>query len=377
MKEKIWLSPPHMGGQEKQYVQQAFETNWVAPVGPHIDQFENEVCKYTGAGQAVALSSGTAAIHLALILLGVNKGDEVLVSSLTFAGSVNPIIYQGAIPVLVDSEEETANMCPELLEVAIQDRLRIGKKPKAIILVHLYGMPAQIHKIQQISDKYDIPIIEDAAEALGSSFQERKLGTFGLLGVYSFNGNKIITTSGGGCLISDNPSFIEKAKKLSTQARDPAPHYQHSEIGYNYRLSNICAAIGIGQMEALPLRVDQRRNNFLFYRRQLQSIEYIDFVTEPDDRYFSNHWLTWIKIDPDNPMQVTPELIRTCLAKSNIEARPLWKPMHLQPVFSKSPYYGLGLSDRLFRDSLCLPSGSDLTTSQLNRIVSIIKDCFV
>ena len=327
------------------------------------------------AKYAVALSSGTAAIHLALILLGVGRDDEVLVSSLTFAATVNPIIYQGATPILVDSETLTANMSPSFLEKAIKDRLSIGKRPKAIILVHLYGMPAQIEAIQKISEAYGIPIIEDAAEALGSKFDDQMLGTYGDMGIYSFNGNKIITTSGGGALVSNDRILIESARKLATQARDPFPHYQHSEIGYNYRLSNVCAAIGMGQLELLNDRVKQRRRNFEFYREQLGHLPGVEFLTEPNKLYFSNHWLTWMGINP-NLTKATPEGIRTSLSNVNIEARPLWKPMHQQPVFEQYPFYGDGCSDRFFQNSLCLPSGSNLTTNQLLTIVYEIKQNF-
>jgi len=375
-KERIWLSPPHIGDNEMKYVQEAFNSNWIAPVGPQLNKFEETICELTGVNHSVALSSGTAAIHLALIALGIGPGDEVIVSTLTFAGSVNPIIYQQAVPVFVDSEEATANICPTTLEDTIKVRLANGKKPKAMIIVHLYGMPANMDPIMELSQKYEIPVIEDAAEALGASYDNKALGSFGKAGVFSFNGNKIITTSGGGCLISNDLSLIEKARKLSTQARDPAPHYQHSEVGYNYRMSNVCAAIGLGQLDVLSKRVAQRRKVFDTYFQHLQDIEAIKFTTEPDEKYYSNHWLTWIKIDPSKSKRATPGRIITSLKQANIEARPLWKPMHLQPVFSSYPYYGRHFSEKLFATSLCLPSGSNLRDDQLELIISLIRGCF-
>lgn len=373
MSKKIWLSSPHMGGTERNYAQEAFDTNWIAPLGPNVNGFEKDLAEYTGMKAASALSSGTAAIHLALIMLGVKPGDEVLVSSFTFSASVNPIIYQGATPILIDSEPDTWNMSPEVLEVAIKDRISKGKRPKAIIPVHLYGMPAKIDEIMEIAGKYEIPVIEDAAEALGSTYKNKTLGTFGQMGVLSFNGNKIITTSGGGALISDDVKLIEKSRFLATQARDNAPHYEHSEIGYNYRMSNIVAGIGRGQMEVLDKHVALRRANYQFYKTRLAEFEGISFLEEPNADFFSNHWLTCILIDPKKTNGVTREDIRLALEAENIESRPLWKPMHLQPVFKDCPFYGNDVSNELFKNGLCLPSGSNLTDEDKNRILYSIR----
>jgi dTDP-4-amino-4,6-dideoxygalactose transaminase len=368
---RIYLSSPHMSGNELKYVGEAFSTNWVSPMGENIDFFERDLVNYTGAKGAAVLSSGTAAIHLALIILGIKAGDEVLCSTFTFAASANPIVYQGATPVFIDSEEETWNMDPEVLEEAILDRLRLGKKPSAIILVHLYGMPAKMDEIMAIANKYEIPVIEDAAEALGSTYKGKQLGTFGAMGVYSFNGNKIITTSGGGALVSDNLAYIEKAKFLATQARDDKPYYQHSEIGYNYRMSNICAGIGRGQMEVIDHRVKQRRSNYQFYSQHLAENPFINFVDEPEG-FFSNRWLTCCVLDADLGYNAIEEITKL-LAKDNIEVRPLWKPMHSQPVFENCPYYGNGVSDKLFIRGICLPSGSNLELEELQRVTEWIK----
>ncbi len=371
-KEKIYLSSPHMGGDEIKFVNEAFEANWISPVGPHINAFEEELATYNSVKYCAALSSGTAAIHLALILLNVNPGDEVICSSFTFSGSCNPIRYQLAIPVFVDSETDSWNMDPVLLEKAIKDRIAKGKKPKAIIVVHLYGMPAKMNEITAIAKQYDIPVIEDAAEGLGSSYFGKKLGSMSDMGIYSFNGNKIITTSGGGALVSENQEWIAKAKFLATQARDAAPHYEHTHIGYNYRLSNISAGIGRGQLRVLDERVRQRRDVFNFYKKELASIKGIEFQSEFDGAY-ANRWLTTILI---NPAQAgfDREKLRLTLEKENIESRPLWKPMHMQPVFKEYPSYTSGVSEKLFETGLCLPSGSNLTTQQLSGIVEIIKN---
>lgn len=370
MKPKIWLSSPHMGDKELYYVRDAFSSNWIAPLGPNVDGFEQDIQKFLGEDVHVAaLSSGTAALHLALVILGVQAGDEVICQSMTFAASANPIVYQGATPVFVDSEEQTWNMSPEFLEVAIKERQALGKKPKAIIVVHLYGMPAQMDKIMHIARNYEIPVIEDAAEALGSEFKGQSLGTFGDIGIFSFNGNKIITTSGGGALVSANEDYIKKARFLSTQALDPAPHYQHSQIGYNYRMSNICAGIGRGQMEVLQQRIWQRRSNYQFYKNAFAGLRYITFLDEPNSEYYSNRWLTAITIDG---APVTREDVRMSLVANNIDCRPLWKPLHLQPVFEHTPYYGSNCSERLFEKGLCLPSGSNLTEDELNRVVAQI-----
>lgn len=372
MAEKIYLSAPHMGGKELKYIQEAFDTNWISPVGPNIEGFEKDISSYVKGSHVAALSSGTAAIHLALIILGVRRGDEVLCSSFTFAGSCNPIIYQNAIPVFVDSEAETWNMDPELLRTAIKERMRHGKKPKVIILVHLYGMPAKLDELLNIAREFEIPVIEDAAEALGSAYNGQKLGTFGDIGILSFNGNKIITTSGGGAMLSNNPKFIEKAKFLSTQARDSAPHYEHSEIGYNYRMSNICAGIGRGQMEILDEHVQSRRKNFNFYQQLLSGVDGISFVDEPAG-VFSNRWLTTAIINPQHTGGVTSEDLRLMLEKDNIESRPLWKPMHMQPVFKGAPFFGSGVSEHLFKHGICLPSGSNMTESDKKRIKNVLR----
>lgn len=369
---KIWLSSPHMGGSERHYVKEAFDTNWVAPLGPNVNGFEQDIAYYLQEDVYVsALSSGTAAIHLALIILGIEDGDEVLCQSMTFSASANPICYLGATPIFIDSEEETWNISPDFLEEAIKDRLQKGKRPKAIIAVHLYGMPAKMDEISAISKKYEIPVIEDAAEALGSSIFGKKCGTFGDISILSFNGNKIITTSGGGALVSKNKADAERATFLATQARDPAPHYQHSKIGYNYRMSNICAGIGRGQMEVLDKRVEQRRSNFSFYEKQLKDVPGISFLYEPDG-FYSNRWLTTILVDADNKGGITREDIRLELERNNIESRPLWKPMHLQPVFAAYPYYGDKVSEKLFQHGLCLPSGSNLTPFELESIMKIL-----
>ena len=371
MNKKIWLSSPHMSGGEIKYVNDAFETNWVAPLGPNVNAFEKELAQYIGVKHCAALVSGTAAIHLALINLGVRSGDEVICQSFTFSATANPIVYQGATPVFVDSEDETWNINPELLEKAIRDRINKGKRPKAIIVVHLYGMPAKINDILSIAKKYEIPVIEDAAEALGSRYEERFCGSFGDMGILSFNGNKIITTSGGGALISNIEDYIEKARFLATQARDEAPHYQHSHIGYNYRMSNVVAGIGRGQLEVLDLRIQQRRSNNRFYRELLSKLNGITFHTELTDT-FSNYWLTSIIIDP-KITGVTREDLRKGLEFDNIESRPLWKPMHLQPVFSGAPAYTNGFSEYAFENGLCLPSGSNLTDEERNRIANQLK----
>lgn len=361
-----------MSGREMKYIQEAFEQNWIAPLGPNVDAFEEAIAKYCGVGHVAALSSGTAAMHLALVILGVKPGDEVLASTFTFSATVNPVVYQGATPVFIDSEISTWNMDPELLEKAIKDRLEKGKKPKAILPVHLYGMPANMEAIMSIADKYEIPVVEDAAEALGSRFMDRYMGSFGKMAVLSFNGNKILNTSGGGALLSDSEELVKKARFLSTQARDQAPHYQHSEIGYNYRMSNVVAGIGRGQMEVADLRVQQRRAIFTFYRNALSDIKGIKLLEEPGDRYFSNHWLTTILIDPE-VAGVDREQLQAAFDKENIETRPLWKPMHRQPVFEKYPAFINGTSDQLFKQGLCLPSGSQLTADDLNRVTEIIK----
>jgi dTDP-4-amino-4,6-dideoxygalactose transaminase len=387
---KIWLSSPHLGGKEQAYVQEAFATNWIAPLGPHVDGFEADLQGFTGAQHAAVLSSGTAALHLGLILLDVRPGDVVLCQSMTFSASANPILYQGAIPVFIDSEPATWNMSPAHLEAAIQDCLT-GKlavkaaagqqaipaqRPKAIIPVHLYGMPAKMGEIMAIAAQYGIPVLEDAAEALGSTYRGQPCGVFGRLGVLSFNGNKIITTSGGGALLSDEQELIEKARFLATQARDPAPHYQHSHIGYNYRLSNVLAGIGRGQMEVLPQRVAARRANYERYREFFQAKPGIELLPEPGPDFFSNRWLTTILVHPEQAGGLSREDLRLALEAENIEARPLWKPMHLQPIFERYPFRGDGTSERLFARGLCLPSGSNLHADDFSRIFNTLERLF-
>ena len=373
MNSKIWLSSPHMGGNELKYIHEAFDANWVAPLGPNMDGFEKDLAQFLGENVSVAaLSAGTAALHLALIILGVKQGDEVLCQSFTFSASANPITYVGAKPVFIDSEPETWNMCPEALEEAIKDRTAKGKKPKAIIVVHLYGMPAKMDEITAVAAKYEIPLVEDAAEALGSAYKGQKCGTFGEISVLSFNGNKIITTSGGGALVCRNLEQKNKAVFLSTQARDNAPHYQHSEIGYNYRMSNISAGIGRGQMEVLPQRVEARRKNHEFYTELFRNIEGATVFTEPDEDFYSNHWLSAIIIDPGTA-GFTREDLRLKFLEDHIESRPLWKPMHLQPVFADAPYYGKKVAEELFENGLCLPSGSNLTDVERTRITEALS----
>ena len=371
---KIWLSSPHMSGNEMKYIEEAFRNNHVFPLGPNVSGLENDIKAFTGTANCTCLASGTSAIHLALIMLGVKQEDEVICSSFTFSASANPIIYQGAIPVFIDSETLTWNMSPELLEKAIIERIAKGKKPKAIIVVHLYGMPAQLDKLMLIATKYGIPVIEDAAESVGSTFDGKHTGTFGEIGIFSFNGNKIITTSGGGALISDNADYCKKALFLATQARDSAPHYQHSHIGYNYRMSNICAGIGRGQMEVLDQRIAKRRENYFFYLEHLKDIKGLTVLSEPSERYFSNHWLTTILIDPEKTGGISREDVRIAFEALGIESRPLWKPMHLQPVFAEYPAYIDGTSEHLFNTGLCLPSSSNITDEERQRVVDELNN---
>lgn len=372
MKNEIWLSSPHMGGNEINFIHEAFEQNWIAPLGPNVGGFEKDLKNYLNPNvEVAALSSGTAALHLALIILGIKQGDEVLCQSLTFSASANPIVYVGATPVFIDSEPYTWNMCPDSLEMAIKDRLAKGKSPKAIIVVHLYGMPAKMNEILEVAQKYNIPVIEDAAEALGSAYQGRKCGTFGLMSILSFNGNKIITTSGGGALVCNTLEQKNKAIYLSTQARENAPHYQHSEIGYNYRMSNVSAGIGRGQMEVLDKRVEARRNNHFFYVNLFQEIEGVTVFSEPNEDFYSNYWLSAITVDESITGWSNHDL-RLQFRNEKIESRPLWKPMHLQPVFENSIYYGNSVAEDLFNKGLCLPSGSNLTEEQKNRIKEVV-----
>lgn len=362
-----------MSGREMPYIQAAFEQNHVFPLGPNVLGLEAAIMDYAGSAACTCLSSGTAAIHLALIMLGVKQEDEVICSSFTFSASANPIVYQAATPVFIDSEAETWNMDPALLRLAIEDRIsKTGKKPKVIILVHLYGMPAKMDELVGIAAEYEIPIIEDAAEALGSTYKAQHCGSFGEIGVFSFNGNKIITTSGGGALVSNNPAYCKQALFLATQARDAAPHYQHSHIGYNYRMSNICAGIGRGQMEVLAERIASRRAHFEYYKNALAKVEGIEVQQEPNDDFFSNHWLSTVLVHPDKTGGISREDIRLGLDKLQIETRPLWKPMHLQPIFEAYPAYVNGVSESLFRDGLCLPSSSNMTDEQREFVVDSI-----
>jgi dTDP-4-amino-4,6-dideoxygalactose transaminase len=366
-----------MGGNEQRYVQEAFDTNWVAPLGPNVNGFEQDLENYIGQGSHVAaLSAGTAAIHLGLIVLGVSAGDEVICQSMTFSASANPIAYLGATPVFIDSEKDTWNLCPDALEEALKDRQAKGKKVKAIIAVHLYGMPYNIDAVRSVADRYGVPVLEDSAEALGSSYKGQKCGTFGDIGILSFNGNKIITTSGGGALVARTKEIKDKVVFLSTQARDNAPHYQHSHIGYNYRLSNICAGIGRGQMEVLDDHVALRREMNRFYRELFDNVEGVTVFAEPEEHYYSNHWLSSIVVDPSKTKGKDREGLRLHMDSLNIETRPLWKPMHMQPVFADAPYYGGYVAENLFENGLCLPSGSNLTAAEKERIAAAIKDYF-
>jgi dTDP-4-amino-4,6-dideoxygalactose transaminase len=372
MNQKIWLSSPHMSGKEQFYIKDAFDSNWVAPLGPNVNGFESDLQSYLKDDiHVAALASGTSALHLSLILLNVSYGDEVICQSKTFSASANPIVYLGATPVFVDSEIDTWNICPEQLEIAIKDRIAKGKKTKAIIAVHLYGMPYKVNEVRAVADKYSIPIIEDSAESLGGTYYDKKCGTFGDISILSFNGNKIITTSGGGALVARSEALKNKAVFLATQARDNAPHYQHSHIGYNYRMSNIVAGIGRGQMTILDNHVAKRRANHAFYKETFINNDSISFLEEPIG-YFSNRWLTCILL----PSYKIREELRLALEKENIESRPLWKPMHQQPIFKDAPMYKNGVSDDLFERGLCLPSGSNLTDNELNRVISTIKTYF-
>ena len=385
MKSKIWLSLAHMGGREQEFIQEAFDTNWVVPLGPNVNAFEKALRDFLiGHGklnvenvgkQVVALSAGTAALHLGLILLGVGERDEVICQSFTFSASANPIAYQGATPVFVDSEEDTWNMDPVLLEEAIKDRLeKTGRLPKAIIPVHLYGMPGKLDEILEVAGRYNIPVLEDSAEALGSEYKGRKCGTFGEYAALSFNGNKIITTSGGGALVCPSEERAKRALFYATQAREQAPHYQHEKIGYNYRMSNICAGIGRGQMFVLEEHVARRREIHDLYVKLLDGVKGVKVMCQPEGGEFnSNYWLTCITVDPEEA-GFTREDVRLALDGDNIESRPLWKPMHLQPVFKEAPFYGNGTSERLFEIGLCLPSGSMLTDQDIERVAKVICD---
>jgi len=377
MQKRIYLSPPHMGEHEKKYISEAFDTNWIAPLGPHVDAFEKELAEYVGVKGGVALSSGTAAIHLALKLLGVGRGDMVFCSSLTFAASINPALYEGAVPVFIDSEPASWNMSPAALEIAFKDAKRGRKLPKAVIIVNLYGQSADMDRLLPICEHYGVPVIEDAAESLGAAYKGKASGTFGRFGVYSFNGNKIITTSGGGMLVSDDTEALKKARFWAAQSRDPAPHYQHSEVGYNYRMSNVLAAIGRGQLRVLEDRIKARRAVFDRYYEAFSGIDGIDFMPEADYGRCTR-WLTVLTIDPDK-CGITRTQAMNALAEENIEARPVWKPMHLQPLFHGCKFYahepGRNISDGFFENGLCLPSGSNLTMDEQERVIVSIRKC--
>lgn len=370
---KIWLASPHMGGEEQQFIQEAFDQNWIAPLGPNVTNFEIELQNTLKTNKEIAvLSSGTAALHLAMILLNVQAGDYVICQSMTFSASANPIVYQGALPVFVDSEEDTWNLCPKAVEEAILYCLEKGKKPKAIVAVHLYGMPYQHEAIKALSETYDIPVIEDAAEALGSHYHGQACGTLGDLSILSFNGNKIITTSGGGALITPTKEEKQKAVFLATQAKDDAPHYEHTQLGFNYRMSNICAGIGRGQLKVLDERVRQKREIYDYYANALVDIPGIKLVHTPK-KCFNNHWLSTILVDPAQSNGITRENIRLALEAENIESRPLWKPMHLQPFYKEALYFGGTISENLFEQGLCLPSDTKMSHEDLQRIVKVIK----
>jgi dTDP-4-amino-4,6-dideoxygalactose transaminase len=375
--KRIFLSLSQQSGFEQKYIQKALNDNWITSGGPNVNEFEKVLENYLVVKSFVtALNSGTSAIHLALILLGVKAGDEIICQSLTFSASANPILYQGAIPIFVDSEPETWNICPENLEIAIQERIKKGIKPKAIIAVHLYGNPYKIDEIHAIADRYEIPIIEDSAEALGSSYKGKSCGTFGTFGVLSFNGNKIITTSSGGALISDSKLLKDRAVFYANQSKDEAVHYQHSQIGYNYRMSNICAGIGLGQIKVLDDNVAARREMHFFYRRIFESIVDVTLFEVINESYFSNYWLNTILVEPNIEKKLTRENLRLAFENKNIECRPLWKPMHLQPIFCGYPYYGNRVAEDLFEKGLCLPSGSNLTVEDKNRIKEVVSAFF-
>ncbi|PTS93740.1 pyridoxal phosphate-dependent aminotransferase [Flavobacterium sp. HMWF030] len=373
--KRIYLSLSQSSGFEQEFVQKALETNWITSGGPNVDDFERKLEDYFTEGSYVtALNSGTSAIHLSLILLGVKAGDEVICQSLTFSASANPILYQGAIPVFIDSEPETWNICPITLDTAIKDRIEKGKKPKAIIAVHLYGTPYKVDEVHAVADRYGIPVIEDSAEALGSKYKGKKCGSFGTFGIFSFNGNKIITTSSGGALITSSKKIKERAIFYSNQSKDTAAHYQHSEIGYNYRMSNICASIGLGQIKILDKNIEARRNNHFFYKEIFDKIDDVVLSEVIEESFFSNFWLNTILVKPNKNKD--RESLRMALENENIECRPLWKPMHLQPIFEKHPFYGNKIAEQIFDKGLCLPSGSTLTNEDKNKIKEVIVNFF-
>ena len=372
---RIYLSPPHIGEEEQQFVQEAFETNWIAPIGPHVNAFEQEFAAKVGARHAVALSSGTAALHLAVRLCGVKPGDEVLVSTFTFCASVNPILYEGGVPILIDSEETSWNLDPELVEDVLRRKAAAGKTPKALVAVHLYGQTADLNSLVELCERYGVILIEDAAEALGATYKGCAPGTFGKAGIFSFNGNKIITTSGGGMLVTDDEDLAKHARNLATQAREPAPHYQHTEIGYNYRLSNVLAGIGRGQLRVLEDRVQARRRNFDYYADHMSDLPGVTFMPEAE---WGRHtrWLTCLTINPEN-FGATQEEVRRALEVDNIEARPLWKPMHMQPAYKEFEVIGGENAEELFDHGLCLPSGSNMTEADLKRVVDEVRKVHV
>jgi len=373
--KRIFLSLPQLSGQEQKYIQKALNDNWITSGGPNVTDFENDLETYHDNEVFVAaLNSGTSAIHLALILLKVKAGDEVICQSMTFSASANPILYQGATPIFVDSETETWNICPESLEVAIKSRIAKGKKPKAIIAVHLYGMPYKVDEVHAIAEKYAIPVIEDSAEALGSHYKGKKCGTFGMYGIFSFNGNKIITTSSGGALVANSKELKEKAIFYATQSRDEAIHYQHSEIGYNYRMSNVCAGIGRGQMEILNSNLKSKKQIHNFYVDLFKDINEIAVFESPNLDYNSNYWLSTVLIEPNE--NINKDVLLQAFERANIESRPLWKPMHLQPLFCNYPYYGNKVSEDLFNKGLCLPSGTNLDDSEKTRIKDVVNKLF-
>lgn len=374
VKDRIFLSPPHIGPDERRHVEAAFETNWIAPVGPHLAAFEEEMCAASGLKAAVCVSSGTAGLHLAMRLLGVEFGDEVFCSTFTFVATSNPIVYQGARPVFIDSEERSWNMDPNLLSTALADRAESGRLPRAIVVADIYGQCAAWNEIGKIASDYGVPVIEDAAEAVGATYRGRWAGSFGRIGVYSFNGNKIMTTSGGGMIVSNHGALIERAKKLATQSRDPAPHYQHSELGFNYRLSNVLAGIGRGQLKSLGSMIERRREIFEFYKGALGGLPGVGFMPEPEGTR-ANRWLTCMTID-SAASNVVPNQVIAALEGENIEARPLWKPLHLQPLYKGVETYGGSVAERLFARGLCLPSGSSMTDDDLHRVAEVVQNVF-
>lgn len=382
MEKRIYLSPPHMSGREKRYLEQAFLTNWIAPLGPHVDEFEAKLANYLGVEGALALSSGTAALHLSLLLEGIKRGDRVFCSALTFAATANPILYVEAEPVFIDAETESWNLCPSALKRALEDAELEGQLPKAVVVVNLYGQSADMEQIVDLCDQYNVALIEDAAESLGATYKDKMSGSFGRYGILSFNGNKIITTSGGGALVSDDLEALKRARYLASQARQPARHYEHTEVGYNYRMSNLLAAVGLGQLDVIDERIEARRKIFERYRKELDRIKGLEFM--PEAEYgISTRWLTTLTVEPD-VCGVSRDHIIDALEKENIEARPVWKPMQRQPLYQGCKFYGQlpnedspdiegSVSERLFEYGLCLPSGSSLTEEEQGRVIEVIR----